>query len=244
MEQLLIDRLSKIPSHSCVVKDSIPVICFGNLNTARVATLGLNPSKNEFLNKGQLINGNNKRFENLKTLDGADLSHLNKDQIQKALSSCINYFHNNPYNRWFNHIENYILNKLNVSYYNGTCCHLDLVQWATDPVWGKLNKETKSQLMTDDFPFLKEQLLRSNINTLLINGSGATRYFCSQLQAKASEEDVLQVGNMKCRVAALEINLGDKEMMVYTWSQNLQSSPGMTNFMKDAIGNWVKANIQ
>lgn len=40
-----------VPADSCVVPGSTPVVAFGDARAATVATLGLNPSRKEFLDE-------------------------------------------------------------------------------------------------------------------------------------------------------------------------------------------------
>lgn len=58
-----------IPDDLCVVQNSIPVIFFGNIDQAKIATISINPSDKEFLNnKKEELVGNLKRFETLTSL--------------------------------------------------------------------------------------------------------------------------------------------------------------------------------
>ena len=53
-------------------------------------------------------------------------------------------------------------------------CHLDLAQWATDPVWGQLDDAQRDALLKDGAPFLREQIrVSTNLRWILINGAGA-----------------------------------------------------------------------
>ena len=52
-----------IPANSYVVPGSTPVVAFGNARTATVATLGLNPSWREFLDRfGNELGENDRRL--------------------------------------------------------------------------------------------------------------------------------------------------------------------------------------
>jgi hypothetical protein len=67
MPDYIVERIRRPPPEGCeVVPGSTPVIAFGDVRTARVATLGLNPSKSEFLNKhGQELTGAHRRLATL-----------------------------------------------------------------------------------------------------------------------------------------------------------------------------------
>jgi hypothetical protein len=83
-----------------------------------------------------------------------------------VLEECNQYFDNRPYD-WFDDFSP-ILEAFNTSYYDRTACHLDLVQWATDPVWSKIafrgengtvdrqkSEEIRNKLIKDDAAFLR-----------------------------------------------------------------------------------------
>ena len=62
------------PERSCIVPGSTPVLAFGDARSARVATLGLNPSRIEFLDKaGVLLEGDNRRLATHASLGLSDL---------------------------------------------------------------------------------------------------------------------------------------------------------------------------
>ena len=123
-----------IPQTHYVVPDSTPVVAFGDVRNATVATLGLNPSRNEFQDRhGNLLSGAQQRLETYPSLGVASLANATEDTIARVFERCNSYFAYQPYWAWFGKIEP-ILNAINTSYKDGTACHLDLVQWATNPV--------------------------------------------------------------------------------------------------------------
>jgi hypothetical protein len=57
------------------------------------------------------------------------------------------------------------------SYREFSAAHLDLVQWATDPVWGNIKDPTvKSLLLEGDVDFLRYQIESSPHRVIFING--------------------------------------------------------------------------
>src|SRR4051794_16684783 len=123
------------PAGVPAVRGSTPVVAFGGVGTARVATLGLNPSRIEFLDgNGRMLAGDGRRLETLPSLGCADLTSAPDATVERVLAGCNGYFRRRPYN-WFNKLER-VLRYVGASYFDDTACHLDLVQWATDPVWG------------------------------------------------------------------------------------------------------------
>ena len=80
-------RLRRQPSESsAVVPGSTPVVAFGNAAGARVATLGLNPSRQEFLDThGKELDSRRRRFETLVSLGVPSLASASDDVISAVL---------------------------------------------------------------------------------------------------------------------------------------------------------------
>ena len=133
MQLYIENRIKQNPYNSKILQMSTPVICFGNIFNSHVATLGLNPSNKEFVDDNNaFLSGMKLRFQDCFSLSQNDLTKLKLNQTELVLRYCLEYFNNpNPYGEWFDYLERHVLSKLDISYYNGSCCHLDLVQWAT-----------------------------------------------------------------------------------------------------------------
>jgi len=222
-----------IPSQLCVVPGTTPIIAFGDFMNARVATLGLNPSRQEFLTRrGELLEGSKSRFETLRSLGVSSLEAAPISAVKKVIETCRAYFepNANPYMAWFGQLER-LLAKIGASYLDNSACHLDLVQWATDPTWAALDDTTKSTLLAADVPFLIEQLRRHNVRVLLLNG----RSVISQLERSAhclmEQLDSISWG----RTAALIYGGHLEGVHVTGWTPNLQSSHGVTNELRKQI---------
>jgi len=126
-----------------IVKDSIPVIWFGDLrkyenSKKRILTIAINPSANEF-------QGN--RFIKI------NLRKITPTKVNKLQETLNDYFCNNPYMRWFNQYEK-LLNNLDATYF---CCnhyrnhaiHIDIyTAIATKKSWSKLDKNVKKAFDT------------------------------------------------------------------------------------------------
>ncbi len=83
--------------------------------------------------------------------------------------------HANPLRAYFGHIE-LLLAATGGSYRDGSGCHLDLVQWATDPLWARIpDARTRARLLLDDASFLRRQLADTGLRLVLVNGGGAVR---------------------------------------------------------------------
>lgn len=227
----------RIPVDHQIVHGSTPVVAFGKFRTARVATLGLNPSRNEFLDgEDNQLTGANRRLATYTSLGTADLSDAPTSVIAQVLKDCESYFQVRPYRQWFNQLER-ILAQCNVSYYDGTACHLDLVQWATDPIWSGLSKETKLGLLKSDVPFLLEQLAKENVQLLLLNGSGVIGEFQAHTHANLSEvNSIVGLGRYKTRLFVGSIF---ECIKVIGWSTNIQSSRGVRRELRTEIARRV-----
>ena len=226
-----------IPPDSCVVPGSTPVVAFGKARTATVATLGLNPSRVEFLDRdGRELVGDARRLSTHWSLGLSDLSNASPSAIAQIIQDCDTYFQRNPYWQWFSQLEQ-VVQACGASYCDGSACHLDLVQWATDPTWGKLPQALRERLIDADAEFLMEQLSQENINLLLVNGSGVVRQLCRRLAVTLDEVDRIQgLGQYPTRLLA---GTTTSRVRVIGWSVNLQSSFGVSSQLRSEIARRV-----
>src|SRR4051812_46832848 len=85
-------RLRRSPTAHSVV-GSLPVLFFGDLFSARVATVGLNPSDQEFLDRsGEELEGTSRRFESLRSLGALDRESLEVGQCERAIATMRRYY--------------------------------------------------------------------------------------------------------------------------------------------------------
>ena len=101
------DRIRRpAPPACCVLPGSLPVVSFGDPNTALIATLSLNPSSGEFLdpNGHWLLPGKQHlpALAELRDLDPRELSH---EQVANIMESCHDYFSVNPLKGFFGTFE-------------------------------------------------------------------------------------------------------------------------------------------
>lgn len=223
------DRIRQQPPDGCsVLPGSTPVVSFGDPRRSRVATLGLNPSRTEFEERGDELIGPRRRFETVGSLGLASLDDLSDDAVTRIHQRCKGYFHGNPY-RWFNDLER-ILNAVGASYFADTACHLDLSPLATDPTWNRLSRRARDRLVADGADFLDLQLKTESIELLLINGIGVIRGFRAALGQQLSERQE----NIAARGVGLYIGRY-RGLAVLGWSTNLQSSFGVTTAFRQAL---------
>lgn len=156
-----------------VIPGSLPVVSFGDFATAGVATISLNPSDKEFLdNHGNWLLGRRRRLESLNSLGLTSPSQLTDELIKQVLQRNNDYFSGNPFLSWFSHLNRLLLRAGVGSYFDGSACHLDLVQWSTKPKQGQLAPGVWPALVERDRRFLQWQLEHSNIKVVLANGKG------------------------------------------------------------------------
>jgi hypothetical protein len=132
---------------------------------------------------GVLFEGERRRLATHASLGWSNLDAAPLHVISEVLNNCNGYFQRNPYRRWFDTLEP-IVAACGASYYDGTACHLDLVQWATNPIWGKLNSYVHDRLIAEDSAFLASQLQNERMRLLLVNGNSVW----TQLQEAAQTE--------------------------------------------------------
>ena len=238
----VVERLRRPPSVPQIVAGSTPVLSFSNPSTATVATLGLNPSRQEFLDKdGRELTGAARRFETLASLGVSSLTSASSEAMQRVVSACNRYFQVNPYRRWFDQFEP-ILTSVGASYYAGSACHLDLVQWATDPVWGTLkDRGLQDQLLAKDAGFLRQQLVTGVFRLLLINGTGVSQVFERAFGLTLRPAGHVVDASVTARLSVGRLPFGTR---VIAWSVNLQSSFGVTNVLRAALAHRVAALSQ
>lgn len=82
-----------IPFNVRVLQNTLPIPFFGNYRGASAATISLNPSDKEFLDKkGNWLLGSKKRFESLESLKCSNACELTDDMIKASFQSCTEYF--------------------------------------------------------------------------------------------------------------------------------------------------------
>lgn len=208
------------PDVPCVLRGSTPVVSFGDFRTAHVATLGINPSDSEFVHKGEWLVGDKQRFATLRSLGLSAPEEASDADVAAIVHACCHYFQStNPYWKWFRPLDKLIQDGLGVSYETGTAIHLDLVQWATSPVWRGITKAQKEQLIGSDREFLREQLARENIELVVMNG----RSVMDQVErAGLRYSQRIPLVNAKSKKSELVFGRLDGTAFL-GWSQNVQS---------------------
>lgn len=237
-EELLLERIMQpMPTDSHVVPVSLPVTSFGDPNTARVATISINPSVVEFCAntpESPVLPAHKKRFVDRETLGIGMHDIPTIVQARRVLQSNHDYFKTNPYH-WFNVLEQWILKPLNASYFDGSATHLDLVQWATKPVWSGISSTaTQEELIGQDLPFLTQLITVGNFELLLINGVTAHKALSSHADVHIHQTETWKLaGHSSTTVWAGEF----AGTPFISWSKFLQGQ--ITDAQRQEISDWV-----
>jgi hypothetical protein len=254
----LVDRMdSHDLSDLGVIPWSCPVPCFGDLTTATVATVGINPSNREFLDEfGAELDNGARRLPTLKSLGLARWADMEATHLRELISACLGYFRRNPYDRWFTTLE-HILQKAGVTFYgdNPSACHLDLVPYATTVKWGLLPPPVRRKLMSTNADALGDLLRESSVETLILNGQSVVSQF--QLVngvrlhatpkpkwalARTGSADVMGMSYVGGTDQIGSVRLA-RPLRVVGSNHNLQSSFGVTRAVIDAIASWISTTV-
>lgn len=233
------------PAGGRVVPRSTPVISFGDHTRARVASVGINPSRLEFqTNAGALLAPGHKRLADLDVFGVLDVTDLNDRDVDVVLRWCQRYFTTRPYRLWFDKL-NTCVRGTGADFYDGTACHLDLVQWATDPVWGSFpagDRGVQEQLLQDDADFLRRQLASPNLEVVLLNG----KQVVDQLQrldiVTLTDVGPTPVGN-RGRESRLLEGRTQQGAVVLGWTLN-SGHPQTTQANRVAVAEWVASRLR
>jgi len=170
ISQNLIDKtlqyFDKYSKEDFVVKPSLPILYFGNLedyekSKLKVVTVGKNPSDNEF----KLKKNDNYSFCRFKNWD---------PDARNLIESLNPYFEDNPLKQWFSSLEP-ILNGMGSSFYKknkfpNRALHTDICSpLATNPTWSKLTKENQNLLFKEGFEIWKQLIEELQPDIMLIS---------------------------------------------------------------------------
>ena len=229
------------PTDCDIVENSTPVISFGNPGTAKIATLGINPSNIEFVEKTVFLTGDERRLATLLSLDAASTESLTDAQIQQVIDDCNNYFERRPYD-WFGSLDKILKAGFNASYYDGSACHLDLVQWATNTKWSKLDSNTKGKLLKESEVHLVNQLEAENITKIVVNGRAVWDELEHLKLVKYEEIQTIYFGREGGRQTSCKLRIGKGcGATFFCWTSNIQSQNGANDLIfRQKLGLWLQ----
>jgi hypothetical protein len=230
-----------------------PVPSFGDISRATVATLGLNPSNREFVDRhGKELDGNARRFPTLGSLGLQRWSEARRPHHEAIAESCRAYFSRNPYDGWFRQLD-HVIGGTAASYYGNECqaCHLDLIPFATACKWTDLSRVERERLVEIAGDTLARLLVDSPVRILVLNGRSVVeelqRLAAFPFERREMTNWALKRNGKACiagvsykgvlaRLAGIEF---EREILVLGYNHNLQSSFGVTNEVRDSIRRWI-----
>jgi len=242
IDSVILERIKrKIEPNMDIVPQTTPIIYFGNYDTAKACTISLNPSNLEFVDRAKklLDDKNKERLCSRKKLKRADNEELSDDEAKEVLRYCKNYFNDeyNPYNQWFKPFDHLIKRYCNYSYYDGTCVHLDLVQWATSEKWAKVHASIREKHLSSDLRIL-EHLLKKNFEVMFLNGRTVVDNTRKRLGINLEEK------SMRFKNKPLVIYYGEyNKIKVIGWNIYLQSAAGGGYEDKNRLCDLIKQNL-
>jgi hypothetical protein len=239
----LSDRLRR-PESPSTVPGSLPVLFFGDLPLARVATVSLNPSKREYLSaKGEELRGLNRRFETLGSLGARDRRTLDPGQCSRAISTMRGYFDpGRPVYSWFNGLAR-VLDGMGTPYWKRQAAHLDLVQEAIDPTWSTLSAERPEEartLLDQDQGFLRWQIETFPLQVLVCNGRSTFDAVSRLLGAEVVRSE--KVARLTWSVAMGEV--GGRKVSVMGWNLPLARPTGLTSGGQVELGSLLRTELE
>lgn len=250
----LLDGLADaVANDADVITWGSPVPVFGDPTRARVATLGLNPSNREFVDKhGAELAGDVRRFHTLRSLGLATWHDAHGGHVVQILEACRDYFARNPYDGWFRKLDA-ILSATGASFYNplSPACHLDLIPYATARKWTALSGRQRSSLLRLAGTTLAKLLQRSTIHVLILNGQSVVTRFqeATGIVLDRTERSDWRLPRQSgggvsgyayrgCVDVVSGYRLPD-QLLVLGFNHNIQSSYGVTAKVIQAISAWI-----
>lgn len=236
--ETLIQRIMRdVPENCHVVPVSTPIVSFGNLYEARAVSIGINPSVDEFMSRHiprRILPEEKKRFLDYETLGLEPGSKITREKAEQVLDASFNYFRVNPYS-WFNRMEKYLVNPIGASYFDGSASHLDLVQWATDPVWQNIkDPKISEKLVKDDKEFLFQILSHADYTDILLNGATVVKTVRSLGLFELEEVGRINYGNQ----SSLLLTGKYKNSLIRATTLNIPSAQGLEGPQKVAA--WLE----
>lgn len=230
----VVERIRRPPPLGCqVVLGSTPVICFGDPNVARAATIGSNPGRSAFLKANALVSD---FFETLPSLGVSDLTNAPTGVATRIYERCLRYFALPHHRRWFGR-QKAITEVFGASYADGSACHLDLVQWATYENWTQLPNGAQRELLKTDAEFLARQLEHTqSVEVLVLNGDAVLSDFIARLKPSGSWlREALEDNRVRVMFWSGRLEIGGRMLAVVGWNKNLQQTRRMTSRLRRQV---------
>lgn len=241
-----------------IIPWACPVPVFGDIMSATIATVAINPSNLEFMDgDGQELSVQKRRLETLSSLGLSNWTDINDQQVRSICAACIDYFQVNPYLRWFNGLQD-LLTDIGLSYHSSDecLCHLDLIPFATNQKWTDLKPVQRRLLYDISGSTFGDLLTNSSIKVLILNGATVIkeveRFTHVKLKRRKmpswalprGKGDAVKGFSYEGRLQIAGRSHSDSDIFVLGFNHNMQSSYGVSRKVKDAIRAWLTTRIQ
>lgn len=234
-QAILNERLKREASDS-TVEHALPVLFFGDLFTAKIATVALNPSWQEYLGsvlRGKLeLTGAERRFETLGSLGVTSRSALTDEHCRQAIDRMRAYFQpGKPIYSYFRALDR-VTQGMGYSYERGEVAHLDLIQEATDPTWSGLAPAELAPLRALDLQFLHWEVKTFPLVALVCNGKTVFDTVRSLLNGHVIATEKMARVTWSVAVACV----GDRTVHILGWNIPLARPTGLGSDGEKALG--------
>jgi uracil-DNA glycosylase len=215
------------------VPGSLPVLFFGDLPSAEIATVGLNPSDQEYLTKGGApLVGPAQRFATLESLDARDRASLTEEQCAEAVEWMRAYYEpGKPVYGWFNALTR-VVEGFGASFRKRSAAHLDLIQESTSPVWSELAPDEREALLEQDLPFLEWEIRAFPLTAVICTGKTVSVHVRRQLGVVVDEEGTL--ARIRWWVGHADVN--GRSVSFAGWNYPLARATGLGREGETALG--------
>jgi len=228
-----------------IVEGSTPVVCFGDITQAKALTIGINPSSSEFTKlvgkQRVLLTGGERKLADLKYLEAEETQALNDDQVSQVWQGCLDYFDGPYYKFWFSKMRDTVLTPAGFDYVGRSAAHLDLIQWATDPLWQKMKEEDPAEAaahLKADLPFLVKQIEASDAEFFFLSGTPVVESLTELFDLKFIEKTAAEG---KSKQNSLYIGKW-KNAVVLGTSMNVPDS-NTSNAHREFLKKWIASKF-
>ena len=230
--------------NTATVPGSLPVTCFGDLWTASVGTVGLNPSWKQYLSKTRTeLVGKDRHLETLKSLGARERGELTDAQCERAITTMRGYFGpDKPVYSWFAGLSR-VVEGFGASFRDGSAAHLDLVQEVTDPFWSnvlKADRDAGAAMLDADLPFLRWQIEAFALSAVI-----CTSRTVLDAVVRITAAEVIETGTFAGRRWTIaQTKLNKRAVAVVGWNIPLVRQPGLKREQQTELGNLLRARVE